>query len=412
MNADPSNNGKGQLAEIESIGAYLPQGRITNADVVAAINRPDCKTPGAVYDRTGIEERRRAGPNELLDVMASRAVEDAFENASGVDPSGIEFIIIATSSRREMIPPLAPIVANQLQKTYGFRKPDIFAFDLNATCAGWCDAMKIAQALIESGRYRSGIVGAADAYRSIVDDADKNTSALFGDGAGAALVRAASKGGMHESVAGCDGSMAHLMTFKEGYLSMDGREVFREASERMGAMSQQLLEKAGIGVADVTYFIAHQANQRILEPLSAKKLGGRVYSNIRLVGNTSAASVPIALYDLVKYGSIEGAKGHTLLSPRERLVELPLAGDLQQGSRIFEISPEYGVKLFQGESLKQPFAGETGMAVGLGVGISWAAFLFDLGQPLINSGQKALLRDIRQLRDQRLRDTPYATVLA
>jgi 3-oxoacyl-[acyl-carrier-protein] synthase III len=276
-----------------------------------------------ITSRTGIRERRIAGENEFMSQFATRAAEGALTSA-GIPASGVDLIICATVTPDMPIPATACIVQDRLGAV------GAAAFDLAAGCSGFIYALAVAERFIASGDYRAVLVIGAELLSKYTDWRDRATCVLFGDGAGAVVLTAGEAPyGVLASSMHADGSMADFIyvpaggtrepaserTVAEGrhFIRMRGNETFKMAVRSMEETSRAVLEKAGLGPKDVDLFIPHQANRRIIDAVGSR-LGLRaeqVYVNIERIGNTSAASIPVALDEAVRKGLVK--KGHNVL---------------------------------------------------------------------------------------------------
>lgn len=300
-------------AHIVGWGKYVPPRVLTNDDLTRMVDTSD----DWIRARTGIAERHIADDGETTASMAIKAAQQALEVAN-LKPSQLDMIIVATTTPDYFFPATACLVQDALGAAYAA------AFDLSAGCSGFVYGLDVATNIISSGAYRNVLLIGAETFSRITDWSDRDTCVLFGDGAGALVLQAnGADGGVLSSFLGADGSGGDLLcipaggsrepashrTVAEGlhYLTMRGREVFRFAVRAMPSATRQVLEQAGLTTADLTLVIPHQANQRILES-SAKALGlppEMVFSNLERYGNTSAASIPIALCEAVEQGRIQ-----------------------------------------------------------------------------------------------------------
>ncbi|MER7639277.1 beta-ketoacyl-ACP synthase III [Streptomyces sp. NPDC126522] len=293
------------VAVITGLGASLPPDRITNEHLV----REGLETSDAwIRNRTGIESRHRVRPGIATGDLAVAAGRGALESA-GAHDAGL--LILATTTPDRRCPATAPEVAARLGMT------GTPAFDLAAVCSGFVYGAAVASAVLMAGAYDSVLLVAAETYSTIVDPHDRGTAVIFGDGAGAAyLTRGlrADPGALVHFDLGSDGTGSDLITIPTGgssspyteasprqerYFRMRGREVYARAVRQMAASSRTVLDRAGWSIDSVAAFVAHQANQRILDSV-ADRLGipqDRCHGNLRDVGNTAAASLPLALAD-------------------------------------------------------------------------------------------------------------------
>jgi 3-oxoacyl-[acyl-carrier-protein] synthase-3 len=291
-------------------GKYTPKRVVTNHDLAKRLDTTD----EWIVTRTGIRERRIVGAEETASSMAVAAAREAL-SVAGLRPRDLGLIIVATSSPDHLTPP----VSSQVQHSLGAK--DIGAFTLVAACPGFVYSLVTAQQFIASGACDNVLVIGVELISRFVDWDDRTTSVLFGDGAGAVIVQASDQPcGVLAHVLGSDGSGAeHLIlpaggsaipssheTLVDGlnYLRMNGNEVFKFATRVLGKALQQAITQAGLTANDIDLFIPHQANARIIE--SAARQAGlpqeKIFINIDRYGNTSAASIPIALCEALEQG--------------------------------------------------------------------------------------------------------------
>lgn len=300
-------------AHIVGWGKSVPPQVLTNDDLAQMVDTSD----EWIRTRTGICERHIAADGEVTSTMALQAARQALEVA-GLNPSQLELVIVATMTPDYAFPSTACLVQDALGATRAA------AFDLSAGCTGFVYGLSVAADLISSGAYENALVIGAETLSRVIDWSDRDTCVLFGDGAGAVVLRANGiDGGVLSTVLGSDGSGSTLLympaggsrepashkTVSEGshYLKMRGREVFRFAVRAMSTATRQVVEQAGLTLADLKLVIPHQANKRIIEA-STRSLGlppEVVFSNLERYGNTSAASIPIALCEAAEDGRIE-----------------------------------------------------------------------------------------------------------
>ena len=297
-------------ARIIGIGSYLPERILTNADLEALVDTSD----EWIVTRTGIRERRLVAPGEATSHLAAAALERALESA-GTSPCDIDMLIVGTSSPDMTFPASACLVQDRL----GLSCP---SYDVNAACSGFVYALHAGTVAIESGRARRVAVVGADALTRHVDFADRATCVLFGDGAGAAILEASAEAGVLGVALGSDGSGADLLKIPAGgsadpatheavdarrtFVTMNGNEVFRFAVKVIPSATREALDLSGVTVEDLDWLVPHQANQRIIQTVG-QRLGipnERVFSHVDRVGNTSAASIPLALDDLYTSGRL------------------------------------------------------------------------------------------------------------
>lgn len=302
-----------KYAHIIGWGKYAPPNVLTNDDLAKRVDTTD----KWIREMTGIGERHIASTKESTMVMAVHAARDAIEMAN-VNPHDIDLVILATATPEYPFPATACLVQDAL----GADRAG--AFDLEAGCSGFVYALATAAGLIRGEMYSTILVIGAETLSRVVDWTDRATCVLFGDGAGAVVVQASeTPGGVLSSILGSDGSGGELLMLPAGgaknpagpetvlskahYIKMNGREVYRFATRVMGQAAKQTIEKAGWKLEDVDLLIPHQANVRIID--SAAKLLGlssdKVFVNLDKYGNTSAASIPIALCEAIDMGKVK-----------------------------------------------------------------------------------------------------------
>lgn len=282
-------------AGITGVGRYLPENIVTNLDLEKKMDTSD----EWIRTRTGIEERRIAGDDMDTSDLAYRAALEAIDNA-GIAAEDLDMILVATVTPDQPF----PTVACMLQDRLGAKKAA--AMDLSAACAGFMYGLVTAKQFIEAGTYKHVLIVGVEKLSKITDWNDRNTAVLFGDGAGAVVMGQVSEGkGVLSFELGADGSGGkHL--YQDDYIVMNGREVFKFAVRQMGESSINVLEKAGLSKEDVDFLIPHQANIRIMESarqrleLPVEKMSMTVHK----YGNTSAASIPISLFEELEAGKI------------------------------------------------------------------------------------------------------------
>ena len=302
-----------RYAHIIGWGKYAPPNIVTNDDLAKKIDTTD----EWIRERTGIAQRHVATEKESTAVMATYAARQAIENAN-VSPMDIDLVIVATVTPEYQFPATACLV----QSAIGAERAG--AFDLEAGCSGFVYALASAAGMIRGGMHDTVLVIGAETLSRIVDWKDRATCVLFGDGAGAAILRTSDEpGGVMASVLGSDGSGGELLIVPGGgakhpagpdtvlskmhYVRMNGREVYRFATRVMAEATKIVVERAGWSLDQIDLFIPHQANARIIESaVRALKLAPeRVFVNLQDYGNTSAASIPIALCEAVDAGKVE-----------------------------------------------------------------------------------------------------------
>ncbi|MFI5334142.1 MAG: beta-ketoacyl-ACP synthase III [Chlamydiales bacterium] len=306
-------------ARIIGTGSYLPERILTNADLEKMVETSD----EWIVSRTGMKERRIARQDEFTSDMGVEAGRRALD-AAGVTNEEIDLVLVATLTPDYIFPSTACLLQARLNLS------NASAFDLQAACTGYIYALSTAKAYIESGLYKNILIVASEKLSSIVNYTDRNTCVLFGDGAAACVVSHKGKGLLIREVRlGCDGQQAELLMQLAGgsrrpasqetvaanlhTIKMDGKETFKHAVRRMESASKECLEQAGLKEEDISWLVPHQANMRIIEAI-AKRFQiplEKVYLTIHKYGNTSAASLGIALDELLKEHAI--AAGENLL---------------------------------------------------------------------------------------------------
>ena len=296
-------------AVVKGVGHYLPERIVPNAEFEKTLDTTD----EWIKARSGIERRHFAAPGQNTSDLAIEAARAALAMA-GMDGNDIDAIVLATSTADLTFPSAATMVQHAIGNTKGF------AFDVQAVCAGFVYALANANALILSGQADRVLVIGAETFSRIMDWTDRSTCVLFGDGAGALILEAAegdgttadrgilatdlNSDGRYKDLLYVDGGVATQTT---GVLRMEGKEVFRHAVEKLAQTAETALEKVGLGADDVDWVVPHQANIRIIQS-TAKKLGvgmDRVVVTVQDHGNTSAASIPLALSVGVANGQIK-----------------------------------------------------------------------------------------------------------
>ena len=285
-------------AEIKGIGMYVPPRVLKNNDLEKFLDTSD----EWITKRTGIKERHIAEEWDRASDIALPAAEEAIRNA-GLTPKDIEAVIVATSTPDMTFPSTACYLADKL----GCDNP--MAFDISAACSGFIYGLTIASSFVKSKQFKNVLLVGAEVFSHLIDWSDRTTAVIFGDGAGAVIVsRSEGNSDILSAEMKSDGSQWFALHCPVGEkLRMKGKETFRLAIQSMGKASQKALEKAGITVDDIKLVIPHQANIRIIRAL-AERLNipeNKVYSNIHKYGNTSAASIPIAMYEAYKEGKLK-----------------------------------------------------------------------------------------------------------
>jgi 3-oxoacyl-[acyl-carrier-protein] synthase-3 len=316
-------------AVVRGVGHYLPERVVPNAEFEKTLDTSD----EWIKARSGIERRHFAAEGQTTSDLAVRAARAALENA-GLQPDDIDAIVLATSTADLTFPSAATMVQSELGMTRGF------AYDLQAVCAGFVYALSNAHSMIVSGQADRVLVIGAETFSRIMDWTDRSTCVLFGDGAGALVLEAVeSEGtpqdrgvlavdlnsdGRHRELLYVDGGVSTRQT---GYLRMQGKEVFRHAVEKLASTAETALSRAGLTDADIDWIVPHQANLRIIKA-TAQKLGlsmDRVVVTVQDHGNTSAASIPLAL-------SVGAARGQ--IKPGDLIVTEAIGGGLAWGAVV------------------------------------------------------------------------------
>lgn len=313
-------------------GGYLPAAVVTNAELAERVDTSDAW----IRERTGIHQRHIAAPHETAAHMGARAAAAALADA-GAAPGDVDAVILATSTPDEAFPATALRVQAELGITRGF------GFDLSAACSGFVYGLAMADALIGAGQADGVLVIGAEVYSRIMNWQDRGTCVLFGDGAGAAFVRArrdedAPGRGILSTHLHADGRLGDLLYVdgavgrpdRPGHLVMNGREVFRHAVGKLAAAVDEALAANGLGHGDVDWLVPHQANRRIIDAMG-RKLGlapERVVVTVDRHANTSAASIPLALAE---------ARADGRIAPGALVLLEALGGGLTWGSALIRI---------------------------------------------------------------------------
>ena len=306
-------NFQGRSCSIAGVGSYVPAKILDNAQLEKMVNTSD----EWITSRTGIKERHIAAKDEFTSDLATKAAERAMRMA-GVTAEQIDLIVVATITPDMPFPSTACLVQRKLG---AFRAA---AFDLEAACSGFIYGLEVAQQFIMSRTYDTVLVIGAEKLSTIVDWEDRNTCVLFGDGAGAAILR--NRPGSHgllTAVMGADGGKADLIAMPAGgsrcpataesvasrmhYLRMEGKETFKNAVQAMQTAVEEALRRCELDISEIKCIIPHQANRRIVDAVG-ERLGAKpeqIFINLHKYGNTSAASVAIALAEAVHSGRIE-----------------------------------------------------------------------------------------------------------
>jgi len=333
-----SNAEHSRHAEIVGWGMYVPERIVTNDDLAQVLDTSD----QWIRERTGIERRHFASDAQATSAMAIEAAREALRVADA-DPYDIDLVLVSTMTPDFPTPSTACLVQDALGAIHAG------ALDVNAGCSGFVYALALAREAIVSGEQDVVLVIGAETMSRMVDMQDRSTAVLFGDGAGALLLRASEgPAGVLATVLGADGSGGDLLMVRAGgsalpaseetvakrqhYLTMDGNQVFRFATRVLPRAVEQVVERAGLTLGDVDWVIPHQANVRIIEA-SARRLGlamERFYVNVNEYGNTSAASIPIAVCEAVRRGEV---------MPGQRLVLVGFGAGLTWASALVQWGP-------------------------------------------------------------------------
>ena len=319
-------------AVVKGIGHYLPDRIVSNSDLEALVDTTD----EWIRTRSGIERRHFAAEGQMTSDLATRAARAALGDA-GLQPNDLDAIIVATSTPDLTFPSVATMVQGQLGMTRGF------AFDVQAVCAGFVFAMANAQALIVSGQATRVLVIGAETFSRLMDWSDRSTCVLFGDGAGAVVLEAAvgdgtnADRGILATDLNSDGRFKDLLyvdggvsTGTTGHLRMHGKEVFRHAVEKLTQTAHTALDKIGLSGDDVDWIVPHQANLRIIAATAHRMHVpmDRVVVTVQDHGNTSAASIPLAL-------SVARDRGQ--VKPGDLIVTEAIGGGLAWGSVVIRL---------------------------------------------------------------------------
>jgi 3-oxoacyl-[acyl-carrier-protein] synthase-3 len=302
-------------ARISGTGSYLPPKVVTNADLESMVDTSD----EWIRARTGIEQRHIAGEGEHTVDLAEAAARRAIE-AAGIKPQDLDLIIVATTTADQVFPSTACLLQSRLD-VHGCP-----AFDVQAVCTGFVYALGVAEKFIRTGTSKRALVIGAETFSRILNWEDRGTCVLFGDGAGAVVLEAADEPGIYSTHLHADGDYASLLHVPQGvstnyeavrqgraFVEMKGSEVFKMAVKTLGRIVDETLDANGMQKSDVDWLVPHQANVRIIAA-TAKKLDmpmDRVVCTVAQHGNTSAASIPLALDTAVRDGRIQ--RGQTVL---------------------------------------------------------------------------------------------------
>lgn len=309
-----------RTAGIAGLGVALPERVVVNGPIAERLGVEE----DWIVARTGVEERRNASPDETLEGMAAAAGRAALQRA-GIEAADVDQVLVGTFTTSRLLPNAAPLVASQLGTA------SAGAIDVGAACTGWVSGLALATAQIEVGRADAILVIGADLCSRLLNPDDRRTAALFGDGAGAVVVTADGPGRIGRILLHSDGAGAESITVKheDRLVEMAGQDTFRAAVERLSESTTEVLEAEGLALEDIDLFVYHQANARIIRAVG-ERLGlpdERVVNCIARYGNTSAASIPIALADAQRRGQ---------LRPGARVLVSAFAAGFTWGSGVIE----------------------------------------------------------------------------
>lgn len=319
-----------RYARITGTGSYLPQKVLTNDDLAKMVDTSN----EWIVERTGIHRRHIITENETTSSMALAASKEALLNA-GITAADLDLIIVATITPEQVMPCVACVLQHQL----GARQ--IMAFDLGAACAGFIYALGTAQQFVETGKINHALVVGVEAMSTILDWTDRSTCVLFGDGAGAAILSADNQPGIRSCHLYADGGLGDMLRvgsslpgYRERamspYVHMEGREVFKFAVNSLGDLVAKTLTEADMSVDQIDWLIPHQANIRIIQAV-AKKVHcpmDKVIITVDKHGNTSSASIPLALHDGIQSGKIK---------PGQNLLMEAFGGGIAWGSALLTL---------------------------------------------------------------------------
>lgn len=331
---------RGLGVSIVGLGSYLPEQTLSNADLGLMVETSD----EWIKSRTGIESRHQAGPGQATSDLALPASLEALRNA-GLTPADLDLIVLATSTADTPVPP----TACWLQR--GLEAHNAAAMDVSAACSGFLYATHVATGLIRAGMHKNVLVVGAETLTRITDYTDRASCILFGDGAGAAVLGTSGPINLLYSSIGSDGRAAEMIQLPAGgsrlpassatiaahqhFLKLNGKEVFKRAVQTMTHAARKALATLGMEASDVAWFVPHQANQRITVAV-AEAVGvpmERVVSEMREVGNTAAASLPVALAHLSSGNQMQ---------PGDRIMLVGFGAGATWGCQVYEYAPTRG----------------------------------------------------------------------
>src|SRR5690242_11439770 len=319
---------QGDPVSITGLAAYAPERVLSNDELASMVDTSD----EWITERTGIKERRIAAPEQALTDLALPAAREALQQA-GAEPKDVDLLVCATVTPDMMFPTSSALLADALGA------PDAAAYDLLAGCTGFMYALAQAYGMVAAGLAQRALVVGGDVLSRILDWSDRSTVVLFGDGAGAVVLEQVERGGFLGFELGADGaggkelllpgSGSRISENGSGYLTMNGREVFKFATRVMVSSAEAVLEECGKTVEDIDVYVPHQANVRIIDH-AARKLGipeEKVVVNVDRYGNTSSGSIPLALAD---------AAGDGRLKPGKLVLMTGMGAGLTWGSALIE----------------------------------------------------------------------------
>lgn len=315
---------------IRGTGSYLPSRILTNDDLAKMVDTSD----SWIQERTGIRQRHIAAEGELTSDLATAAAKEALANA-GISSGDVDLIVLATTTPDQTFPATATAVQAKLGITTGA------AFDVQAVCSGFLFALATADSMLKQGLFSTALVIGAETFTRILDWSDRATCVLFGDGSGAAVLQAGEAredAGVIAHHIRTDGTKSNLLyvdggvssTGTVGHVRMQGNQVFKHAVTNISSAIEEVLRQTGHSIEDIDSFVPHQANQRILNGV-AKRLGlneEKVISTVALHGNTSAASIPLALHTAVSDGRIK---------PGDLVLSEAMGGGFSWGASLFRL---------------------------------------------------------------------------
>ena len=335
-NAEPNSTGLIRPVSVIGTGSYLPERILTNAEIEKIVDTTD----EWIVTRSGIRERRIARDDQATSDLAAEAGRRALE-AAGVAPEELDQIIVGTITQDMGFPSTACFVQNQL------KAKNAHCFDLAAACSGFVFALETGRQYVATGSVRTSLVIGAEKLSIVTDWTDRTTCVLFGDGAGAAVIRSVEgRRGILGTVMGSDGSLSDLLKIPGGgsrhpasaktleermhYMKMTGKEVFKHAVRTMADATLQVLQKCNLTFDDIQLVIPHQANIRIIQAIG-DRLGlpvEKVFVNVEKYGNMSSATVPVALDQAIRAGRVK---------PGDRVVLVAFGGGFTWGAMVLEI---------------------------------------------------------------------------